>query len=157
MFTSELIRQMHRDWLGSIYAWAGSYRTVELEKAGFRWPPARLVAQNMQYIEQETLRQCTPCRPGSTTAVADLMARVQAELLMVHPFREGNGRLARWVCDLMAVQAGLPMPEYGFRGRGGWHNRERYLAAVVYGYRKDYAALVRFLVEALGRALPDRG
>lgn len=30
-----LLRQMHRDWLGDIYEWAGKYRTVELEKEGF--------------------------------------------------------------------------------------------------------------------------
>ena len=90
-------------------------------------------------------------------AVAEQMARVQAELLMVHPFREGNGRMARWVCDLMAIQAGLPIPDYGFRGKGGKQNRERYLAAVVCGYRKDYQALARFLADAFRRVLPDRG
>ena len=38
-FTSKLICGMHQDWLGKIYEWAGRYRTVELEKEGFRWPP----------------------------------------------------------------------------------------------------------------------
>ena len=33
--TAALIRQMHRDWLGALYPWAGIYRTVELAKAGF--------------------------------------------------------------------------------------------------------------------------
>ena len=51
-------------------------------------------------------------------AVAEQMARVQVELLMVHPFRGGNGRLARWVGDLMAIPACLPIPDYAFRGRG---------------------------------------
>jgi cell filamentation protein len=27
-FTARLLRQMHRDWLGEIYGWAGDYRTV---------------------------------------------------------------------------------------------------------------------------------
>ena len=43
--TVTLICQMHADWLGEIYAWAGKYRTVELQKSGFSWPPAFRVAE----------------------------------------------------------------------------------------------------------------
>ncbi len=39
-FTAALLRQMHRVWLGGIYEWVGKYRTVELEKEGFHWPPS---------------------------------------------------------------------------------------------------------------------
>ena len=39
-FTAALLCEMHREWLGDLYAWAGQYRTVEMEKDGFRWPPA---------------------------------------------------------------------------------------------------------------------
>ena len=152
VFTADLICRMHGDWLGAIYDWAGRYRNVELEKGGFRWPPARLVAQNMDTVERETLRRCTPCRPGELSRVAGQMAAVQSELLMVHPFREGNGRLARWVTDLMAIQAKLPAPHYAFEGKGGASRREAYLRAVVSGYATDYAPLSRLLVEAVERA-----
>ena len=43
-FTTRLLCQMHRDWLGGLYSWAGHYRSVDVEKAGFRWPPASRVA-----------------------------------------------------------------------------------------------------------------
>lgn len=33
---------------------------------------------------------------------------VHAELVLIHPFREGNGRCARLLSLLMAFQAGLP-------------------------------------------------
>src|ERR1700744_5597409 len=42
-FTAAFICQMHREWLGGIYGWAGKYRTVEMSKGGFTWPPAHLV------------------------------------------------------------------------------------------------------------------
>lgn len=156
VFSANLICQMHRDWLGGIYEWAGTYRTVEMEKSGFRWPPARLVRQNMAAIERETLRVCTPCRPAEVSVVAEQIARVQADVLMVHPFREGNGRLARWVSDLMAMQAGYPAPEYGFTGKRKQQQRATYLAAVIRGYRTDYLPLTRFVAEAIGRALARR-
>ena len=63
-FTCDLICRMHRDWLGGIYEWAGQYRGVDVEKGGFRWPPAVRVGQNMVRFEAELLARSTPCRPG---------------------------------------------------------------------------------------------
>lgn len=155
----ELIRQMHRDWLAGVYAWAGEYRTVEMSKGRFHWPPARLVAQNMATVQRETLSRLTPCRSGDVAEVAMAAAQVQAEILLVHPFREGNGRLARWLSDLMAMQAGLPVPEYGFTGSGSVRRRKAYLNAVVAGYRMDHRPLAAILLEgfALAKATDERG
>jgi cell filamentation protein len=153
VFTAELVCQMHREWLGRIYPWAGKLRTVEMAKGGFRWPPARFIHQSLQELERQTLRRCTPCRPGPVAEVAASLAEVQAELLLVHPFREGNGRIARWLCDLMAMQAGLPALDYGFVGRGSRARRLRYLQAVRLGYDRRYEPLARFLAQAVERGL----
>lgn len=152
IFTVNVIRLMHREWLGKIYPWAGDFRTVELSKGKFTWPPARLVAQNMATVEKQTLRRWTPCRPGPAEVLANSLAHVQADLLLVHPFREGNGRIARWVTDLMAMQAGRPALDYAFRGRGALRRRNEYMAAVVEGYAENYARLTRLLCDAINRA-----
>jgi len=152
-FTAETLRRMHRDWLGGIYAWAGRYRTVDLTKEGFRWPPAHMVAENMERFDHERLRTHTPCAPGSLPQVALRIAEVHADLLLIHPFREGNGRLARWLAGLMALQADLPAPAYRFEGRGSRAERARYLAAVKRGYRGDYEDLRDFFVDAVERRL----
>jgi cell filamentation protein len=151
--TPALLCRMHRDWLGGLYEWAGSYRTVELAKGGFHWPPAFRVAANMAAFARGALARCTPCRPGLPAEVARRMAEVHAELLLIHPFRDGNGRLARWVADLMALQAGLPAPDYGFAGRGARERRAEYLAAVKRGYAADYVPLTAFFAAALERRL----
>lgn len=150
-FTADGLRSMHRSWLGELYEWAGEYRAVEMEKGGFRWPPAYLVAQNMAQLEQGLLQKHTPCRQASLTVVARRMAEVHAELLLIHPFRDGNGRLARWLADLMALQAGLPLPDYRFRGRGSEHERTLYLAAVKKGYLTRYDDLTAFFLRAMTR------
>jgi cell filamentation protein len=156
-FTISLIKEMHAEWLGGIYEWAGRFRTVEMSKGGFVWPPAIRVAANMTAFERDTLCRRTPCRGGDMGTAARAMAEVQAELLLVHPFREGNGRIARWLADLMALQVGFPMADYGFSGRGGKGRREQYLRAVVAGYARNYDPLARVVGEALRRALARSG
>jgi cell filamentation protein len=150
-FTATLIRQMHQDWLGGIYDWAGQYRQVELEKGGFRWPPAERVADNMLNFEREILQQHTPCKAAALDEVALSIAVVHAEVLLIHPFRDGNGRLARWLADIMAAQAGYPTPAYGFSGRGTKKRRADYLLAVQQGYIQNYLPLARFFGEAILR------
>jgi cell filamentation protein len=152
-FTAALIRQMHRDWLGEIYEWAGAYRSVELSKGGFRWPPAHLVSDNMAVLERGLLQEHTPCRPQLLSEVARRMAEVHAELLLIHPFREGNGRLSRWMAALMAMQAGYAPPLFRFQGRGAKSNQSRYLDAVKRGYLQDYDSLAGFFFEAMQRRL----
>ena len=142
---------MHKDWLGRIYEWAGRYRNVELTKGEFRWPPAYRIGANMIALEKKLLSQHTPCRPRPLPEVARRIAEVHAELLLIHPFRDGNGRLARWLADLMALQAGLPAPAYGFTGRGSKARKNHYLEAVKKGYLRDYDALTCVFLEAVER------
>jgi cell filamentation protein len=56
-------------------------------------------------------------------------------LVLIHPFREGNGRCARLLALLMAMQAGLPTLDFwGFAGRG----KRRYVAAIHCALDRDY-------------------
>lgn len=148
-FTAEHLRQMHRDWIGDLYVWAGEYRSVNLTKGSFTWPPAIRVAANMENFERDLLAKHTPLTPGPLPEVARRIALVHGDLLLVHPFREGNGRVSRWLAELMAYQAGFPRPVYQFAGEGSEGRFERYVEAVQKAYDLDYDALTGFFVEAL--------
>jgi len=124
---------------------------VELQKEGFSWPPAYRVADNMAAFEAEVLVRLTPCRPAALEVVAESIAVVHAELMLIHPFRDGNGRLGRWLAGMMAVQAGHVVPDYGFVGRGSPLSRRQYIAAVGQGYAQNYAPLAGFFAEAIRR------
>jgi cell filamentation protein len=148
-FTNNLIRKMHKVWLGDIYPWAGEYRSVELEKNGFCWPSSYIVPENMTRFEEEVLAVQTPCKSGELLIVCESVAVVHADFLYIHPFREGNGRLARWLADIMLTQAGFPLPAYRFEGKGSRKIRAQYLYAVQRGYQQDYNHLARFFEEAV--------
>ncbi len=112
LITNPVLCEIHNHWLGGIYEWAGRYRTVNLTKGDFRWPPAGRVATNMATFEERVLRRETPCAGKSIEAAARSIAIVQAEFLLIHPFRDGNGRLIRLVSNLMALQAGFAPMDY---------------------------------------------
>ncbi|MCI0517782.1 MAG: Fic family protein [Woeseiaceae bacterium] len=147
-FTTDDIRTLHRLWLGAIYPWAGDYRNVNIDKGGFQFAHAPLIAGLMEELERGALRRNTPCRAGSDTAVARALAEVHAELILVHPFREGNGRLARLLALLMALQAGLPPLDFGpLSGRG----KHLYIGAIHAAVGRDYEPLSGMFARVIER------
>ena len=108
-------------------------------------------------FEHGILRQHTPCKPAALDEIAMSIAIVHAELLLIHPFRDGNGRLARWLADIIAAQAGYPAPAYGFSGRGSKKRRADYLLAVQQGYIENYLPLARFFEEDILRRREPEG
>jgi cell filamentation protein len=146
-FSARLVTEMHRLWLGDLYPVAGTYRTVDLAKNGFTFCHALYVPEQMVRFEREQLEGCTPCT-GDLSDVAEKVARVHAELVLIHPFREGNGRLARWIADLMTMQAGLPPPQYDLKLK---ESKLTYYAALrkgFYGELKDLQALFVAWIES---------
>ncbi|MGH8239716.1 MAG: Fic family protein [Steroidobacteraceae bacterium] len=49
----------------------------------------------MVQFGRTVLRRHTPCGSAVHVTVARSLAEVHAELILVHPFRDGNGRLAQ--------------------------------------------------------------
>lgn len=145
-FTTADIRRLHRMWLGSIYPWAGNYRTVNLEKAGFQFAHAPLIPRLMVNFGKEALRRHTPCREGTDVPVERSLAEVHARLILIHPFRDGNARLARVVAVLMVSQAGLnPLKLSALAGRG----RRTYVQAIHAAKSGDYALLETLFASAI--------
>ena len=147
-FTAAAICGIHRLWLGGIYAWAGEYRQVNMRKDGFPFAAAGQVPSQMQLFERGLLRQFTPCRFVDADSQALALGTVHAELIFIHPFREGNGRCARLLASLMGLQAGLPMLDFsGIRGEA----KRRYITAIHAAVRRDYRPIA-----AVFRAVIDR-
>ena len=149
-FTADDICHMHRLWLGAIYPWAGHYRQVNLVKAGFMFAAADQVPRLMRELERGPLRTFTPCRLADVPAQAKALAVVHAELVLIHPFRDGNGRCARLVAVVMGLQAGLPVLDFaGVRGV----EKLRYFAAVQAGLDRNYEPMAAVFRRIINRTL----
>ena len=66
--------------------------------------------------------------------------------MLIHPFREGNGRLGRLLATLMALQAGLPLLDFS-----DWSElkREEYFAAVRAGMDINYEPMKQLFLEVM--------
>lgn len=111
-FSAKDICYMHKQWLGSLYSWAGKHRQVNMSKGGFTFAAAYLIPKLMEQFEKKELCEYTPCIFKNESEIINALAIVHTELVLIHPFREGNGRLARLFSILMALQAGLPILDF---------------------------------------------
>jgi cell filamentation protein len=103
----------------------------------------------MQDYGRTVLGNETPCAGMDAARLAAALARTHAELVLIHPFREGNGRCARLLALLMAMQAGLPTLDFwGFAGGG----KRRYVAAIHAALDRDYAPMQFCFMDAIRRA-----
>lgn len=147
-FTAADICRLHRSWLGEIYPWAGQYRSVNISKDGFMFAAAQFIPQLMKELEDGPLRTYTPCHAEGIQAQAEALATAHAELILIHPFREGNGRCARLLATLMGLQAGLPALNFDeLRGQ----QRKRYIGAIQASTNRDYRSLTDLFADVIRR------
>ena len=140
-FTVKYIKGIHKLALGHLYSFAGKYRTVNMTKGGFLFPSAQYIAYNMDVFEKEIL-SCLPNRYESKEVLIKDIARVHGELLFIHPFREGNGRTARLLANLMVRKQGYEGLNFELIDNKLF---PRYVAAVQAVADKDYSKIERII------------
>lgn len=153
-FTAADICRIHQVWLGRIYPWAGHYRQVNVKKGEFSFAAARQIPTLMAEFERDQLAHHTPCRPAGVGHLAAVLAEVHVELVLIHPFREGNGRVARILAVLMGLQAGLPALYFD---RLSGRKREEYFAAVRAGLDRNYDPMTKLFTAVIERTFQIHG
>jgi cell filamentation protein len=149
-FAAADVRLLHRQWLGGIYELAGEYRSVNVSKGGFMFAPALQIQRLMVNFEINELAWATPCAGMDRDHLVAALARTHAELVIIHPFREGNGRCARLLSWLMALQAGMPSLDFSpLTGRG----KRAYIAAVHQAVAGDYGPMEECFRRVIRRTL----
>ncbi len=148
-FTAHDIFEMHRIWLGVVYEWAGKERRVNVSKDGFTFAMAHTITGLMLEFERKQLSRYTPCRFDSYNEIAQALAEVHVELMLIHPFREGNGRLGRLLATIMALQAGLPLLDFS---EMACEKKDEYFLAVRVGLEMNYAPMKQLFLDVIERS-----
>jgi cell filamentation protein len=160
--SQDFICSMHYSWLGDFYLMAGKYRTVNIMKGDIPFCSHHYIKSHMEELEGILLAHYHACfdsasdprgspiiAPGlqdsgsnfpvrSVQDIAHSVALVHAELLLIHPFRDGNGRIGRWLADLMVLQAGYAAPAYDLSIP---EKRSEYYSAMQLAFKRDPGAL----------------
>lgn len=139
------LKQWHKIWLGNVYDWAGMERSVNMSKGDFHFAVAPQIPKLLSTFEQQYLRKYTPCYNLDGEALIEAIAVKHIEFILIHPFREGNGRLSRLLADVMAVQAGYEPLDYS-----AWDaNIADYILAIQHGLSGHYEPIKHWVRQAL--------
>lgn len=95
IYTPEYFLKIHKELFCNIYDFAGKYRKVDIAKGSFRFAECMLLEKMMQVIFSEIAEDFEGLETISKEKLAKLLAKHMANLNVLHPFREGNGRTTR--------------------------------------------------------------
>jgi len=104
-FDVDLLKDIHKEIFGDIYAWAGEFRTQDISKGTSFFA-------HSEHIDSFTTGTLSGVAFDPLLASSDIAVFVErithyyAELNAAHPFREGNGRTIRTFLRLLALSHG---------------------------------------------------
>lgn len=140
-FDAAYILKIHKLSPGHLYSFAGKYRDVNLSKGGFTLAAARFLPETMATFDKEILATLRNLYKTRNELISDI-AKVHGEFLFIHPFREGNGRTARILANLMSRKQGYGSLKFE---RVGKKEFDFYVKAVQMSAQKEYSMMENFI------------
>lgn len=154
--TTEIICKVHQEGFGFIFPdWAGKLRTVNVRVGSYEPPHYSQVRELVNSLCQD-LNERLKHLPSSKyeerflTEVTSLLAWFQHRFVWIHPFKDYNGRVARLLTNLLALNLNLPI--ISIKAETG-KDRERYIKALKSADNYDYSELERLIADALKESL----
>jgi len=136
-FTLAYLHGLHKDALGHLYDFAGRLRTVNMSKGGFMFAPAQFLPQTLDSFASEYLESLADRQWENDAEALDYLAEMHAELLYVHPYREGNGRVVRLLTRLIFISKRGEDLDFSFIVEGD--NFQDYVAGVQQAANAEYS------------------
>lgn len=109
---------IHRQLFGDVYPWAGEVRTVNIAKEGTPFARPEFIEPAAKDIAKDLVRRDHLQNLPRERFAAEL-GEVYADLNVLHPFREGNGRATRRFAEALAERAGFEL-DWRQVGRAEW-------------------------------------
>lgn len=137
------LRALHERMFGKTWRWAGKYRTSEKSISPFAWSDVpRLVNDLVENIRAQ--HEHAKESPEALDAVA---ARFHHQLVLIHPWPNGNGRHARLATDMLLRRWGRPPFSWGSASQhpNDAALRQLYLRALRAADGGQFDALNRFV------------
>ena len=107
-FTKAHLMNIHKFIFEDIYPFAGKIRREQISKADTMFYPPNLIDRELDKVFAK-IKEKNMLKETDREKVFDNLAYVMAELNIIHPFREGNGRSIREFIRIMAKRMGYDM------------------------------------------------
>ena len=135
-FSKAHLMNIHKFIFEDIYPFAGKIRKEQISKADTLFYPPNLIDRELDKVFAK-INEKNMLKETDEEKVYDNLAYVMAELNIIHPFREGNGRSIREFIRLMAKRMGYDL---------NWGNvdKEELLEASIWSV-DDYKVLIGIL------------
>ncbi|MGF1681465.1 putative adenosine monophosphate-protein transferase Fic [Photobacterium minamisatsumaniensis] len=104
-FTLEYLQTIHQTLFQDLYAWAGKVRQVDITKGETRFCHWQNIARETDKLLGALRNETFLCNLPLDEFIARI-AHYYCELNVIHPFREGNGRVQRIFFEILAINAG---------------------------------------------------
>jgi Fic-DOC domain mobile mystery protein B len=143
LLTIEFAERLHKRMFGDVWKWAGAVRKIELQNAVFLAPyrvrsELKILFDNTQYRIQNAVAI-------SEKEFDRVAAEFHHRLVTIHYFRNGNGRHAREMTDLLLLQNGHQQFTWGGRSLvEASQTRQNYIEALHEADRGNYEPLTIF-------------
>lgn len=105
-FTMTHLLRIHRFLFEDVYPFAGRLRREQISKGNTSFYPPNLIERELRRVFRE-IHETGMLREQDLQEQIRHLSFVMAELNLIHPFREGNGRSIRELIRCMALSYGL--------------------------------------------------
>jgi Fic-DOC domain mobile mystery protein B len=105
VLSEEFLYALHERMFGDVWSWAGQVRRSE-KNIGVARHTIRIEVRNL-------IEGARVWRERGVYSADEIAVRFHHRLVAIHPFPNGNGRHARLMADLLALQAGRPAFSWG--------------------------------------------
>ena len=107
-FSKAHLMNIHKFIFEDMYSFAGKIRREQISKADTMFYPPNLIDRELDKVFAK-IKEKNMIKETDEEKVFDNLAYVMAELNIIHPFREGNGRSIREFIRLMAKRMGYDL------------------------------------------------
>lgn len=135
----DLIFEINKYFLGTLYSWAGKIRRVEISKDGTLFCASINIENELKLLDE----LISNISADNKTVLSEKLSVIHCEFNAIHPFREGNGRTIRLFLDLVALANGYKLIDFSKS------SKTQYIQACISGMKQDYSKMKSVIYKGL--------
>lgn len=143
----EDIVSWHRQWLGNVYDWAGKVRYYRMWKEDFEFTLPLQLKADIANFETKYLSKLHKINDLDYDDLVIFLTESHVDFILLHPFREGNGRISRLLMDYMCNIVGMGLLDYSLWDK----HKDFYHKSIQAGYAGNYQYMERLVRDTLKR------